>query len=80
MTSHITLLSLHWGLRDGVLVGSIGMRWVQSVGLIPLRSYKEYSKTDLYFSRMAMSLDVSSSESLLLQECFCHHLEKHSVD
>jgi hypothetical protein len=37
-----------------------------SVGLIPLRSCREYPKTDLCFSKTAMSLAVSSSLSLSL--------------
>ena len=37
-TSLIALLSLRWGSLDGGILGSIGMRWVQRAGLIPLKS------------------------------------------
>jgi len=37
-TSLIALLSLCWGSLEGGILGSLGMRWVQRAGLIPLRS------------------------------------------
>jgi hypothetical protein len=40
-TSLIALLSLCWGFLEGVQSGSVGMRWVQRAGLIPLRSWSE---------------------------------------
>ena len=42
------------------------MRWVQRVGLIPLRSRREYPKIVWGFSRTVMSLADSSFEILSL--------------
>jgi hypothetical protein len=81
MTSRIVLLSLRWGSRDAVLAGLVGIRWVQSVGLIPFKSWSEYPKTDLCFSRMAMSLNVSSSVSLslMITGVICRHSRKRNI-
>jgi hypothetical protein len=56
----------HHIIEPTLRLSSIKMRWVQSVGLIPLRSCKEYPKTGLCFSKMVMSLAVSSSVNLSL--------------
>ena len=65
-TSLIASLSRRWCSLDGLWSGSIGMRWVHRLGLIPFKSCREYPMTDRYFSRTATSRRVSLSVSLSL--------------
>jgi hypothetical protein len=60
------LLSRRWGSLEGVASGSMGIRCVQRVGLIPLRSWREYPSIDRWVSRIVMSCWVSTSYSLPL--------------
>ena len=64
----ITLFSHHWCLQDDLWSGSINMRWVHKLGLTPFKSWREYLMTDQYFSRTAMSCQVSLSVSLSLMK------------
>ena len=66
INSFVTLLSLHWGSLEGGYARSMGMRWVQRAGLIPLRSSSEYPKVERYFSKIVRIQSASSLKSLLL--------------
>ena len=41
------LLSLRWGSREGQTEGSVGIRWVQIIGLIPVRSWSSRKLSDV---------------------------------